>query len=165
MIESEPFNWFYFTSCCGSLRRKQARPEEFWSLIVEQWLLGRLRRRTFYSLAEVNAAIEELLARLNEERPIRRLGATRRRLLEEIDRPALKSSPAEPYEFCEWRVCGVGIDYHVDARAPRVLIFLFRNMQGHVRAQLPALAPKVEQSQPRWLLMSICLSRWDSPIE
>ena len=26
-------------------------------LIVERWLLGRLRRRTFYSLAEVNAAI------------------------------------------------------------------------------------------------------------
>ncbi len=43
-------------------------------LIVERWLLGRLRHRTFYSLAEVNAAIGELLTRLNEERPIRRLG-------------------------------------------------------------------------------------------
>ena len=30
-------------------------------LIVERWLLGRLRRRTFYSLAEVNAAIGEML--------------------------------------------------------------------------------------------------------
>jgi hypothetical protein len=29
----------------------------------------------------------------NEERPIRRLGVTRRQLLEEIDRPALKSLP------------------------------------------------------------------------
>ena len=47
-------------------------------LIVERWLLGRLRHRTFYSLAEVNAAIAELLRRLNEERPIRRLGVTRR---------------------------------------------------------------------------------------
>ena len=37
-------------------------------LIVERWLLGRLRHRTFYSLAEVNAAIGELLTRLNEER-------------------------------------------------------------------------------------------------
>lgn len=51
-------------------------------LVVERWLLGRLRHRTFYSLAEVNAAIGELLTRLNEERPIRRLGVTRRRLLE-----------------------------------------------------------------------------------
>ena len=60
-------------------------------LIVERWLLGRLRHRTFYSLAEVNAAIGELMTQLNEERPIRRLGVTRRQLLEEIDRPALKS--------------------------------------------------------------------------
>ena len=43
-------------------------------LIVERWLLGRLRHKTFYSLAEVNAAIGELLVQLNEERPIRRLG-------------------------------------------------------------------------------------------
>ena len=84
-------------------------------LIVERWLLGRLRHRIFYSLADVNAAIGELLKHLNEERPIRRLGVTRRQLLEEVDRSALKSLPAEAYEFCEWRVCRVGIDYHVDA--------------------------------------------------
>ena len=39
---------------------------------------------------------------------------TRRKLLEEIDRPALKGLPSEPYEYCEWRMCRVGIDYHVD---------------------------------------------------
>jgi transposase len=84
-------------------------------LIVERWLLGRLRHRTFYSLAEVNTAIGELSTHLNEERPLRRLGVTRRQLLEEIDRPALKALPTEPYEYCEWRACRVGIDYHVDA--------------------------------------------------
>lgn len=83
-------------------------------LIVERWLLGRLRHRIFHSLAEVNAAIGELLTHLNEEHPIRRLGATRRQLLEEIDRPALKPLPAEPYAFSEWRVRRVGIDYHVE---------------------------------------------------
>ncbi len=84
-------------------------------LIVERWLLGRLRHRTFYSLAEINMAIGELLTHLNEERPLRRLGATRRQLLEEVDRPALKALPTEPYEYCEWHACRVGIDYHVDA--------------------------------------------------
>jgi transposase len=83
-------------------------------LIVERWLIGRLRNRTFHSLAEVNAAIGELLRRLNEERPIRRLGRTRRQLLEELDRPALKPLPIEPYVFAEWRLRRVGIDYHVD---------------------------------------------------
>ena len=83
-------------------------------LIVERWLIGRLRDHRFYSLAELNAAIGELLKRLNEERPIRRLGVTRRQLLEELDRPALKPLPTEPYVFAEWRVRRVGIDYHVD---------------------------------------------------
>ena len=86
-------------------------------LIVERWLLGRLRHRIFYGLAEVNAAIAELMTQLNEVRPIRRLGVTRRQLLEQIDRPALKSLPTEPYEFSEWRTCRVGIDYHVEVAA------------------------------------------------
>jgi hypothetical protein len=34
-------------------------------LIIERWLLGRLRHRRFYSLAELNAAIGELLRQLN----------------------------------------------------------------------------------------------------
>jgi hypothetical protein len=62
-------------------------------LIIERWLLGRLRHRRFYSLTELNAAIGELLRQLNEERPIRRLGVTRRALLEELDRPHLKALP------------------------------------------------------------------------
>jgi transposase len=83
-------------------------------LVIERWILARLRYRRFYSLAELNAAIGELLKRLNEERPIRRLGRTRRQLLEELDRPALKPLPSEPYVFAEWRLCRVGIDYHVE---------------------------------------------------
>jgi len=83
-------------------------------LIVERWLLGRLRHRRFHGLAELNAAIGELLVQLNEGRPIRRLGRTRRQLLEELDRPRLKPLPAEPYSFAEWRVRRVGIDYHVE---------------------------------------------------
>src|ERR1700752_852234 len=86
-------------------------------LMVERWLLGRLRHRIFHSLAEVNAAIADLLTRLNEERPIRRLGLARRKLLEESDRPALKALPENPYVFAEWRICRVSIDYHVEVAA------------------------------------------------
>ena len=83
-------------------------------LIIERWLLGRLRKRVFYSLTELNKAIGEMLQQLNEVRLIRRLGVTRRQLLEELDRPQLKPLPAEPYVFAEWRARRVGIDYHVD---------------------------------------------------
>ena len=83
-------------------------------LIVEHYLLGRLRHRTFYSLAELNQAIEEMLADINGRRPLRRLGVTRQQLFEELDLPALKPLPAEPYVYAEWRVRRAGLDYHVE---------------------------------------------------
>ena len=82
-------------------------------LVVERWILARLRNRRFFSLAELNRAIAELVADLNA-RPMRRLGVSRRELFVELDHPALKPLPAEPYEYAEWRVRRVGLDYHVD---------------------------------------------------
>jgi hypothetical protein len=55
-----------------------------------------------------------LLRQLNDERPIRRLGVTRRALFEEIDRPNLNALPAEPHSVAEWRLRRVGVDYHVE---------------------------------------------------
>ena len=71
--------------------------------IVERWLLGRLRNRVWYGLAELNAAIADLLARLNDDRVMRRFGRTRRQLFEEIDAPRLKPLPATPYVLAQWR--------------------------------------------------------------
>ena len=82
-------------------------------LVVERWILARLRNRRFFSLSELNQAIAELVADLNA-RPMRRLGVSRRDLFLELDKPALKSLPAEPYEYAEWRLRRVGLDYHVD---------------------------------------------------
>ena len=82
-------------------------------LVVERWILARLRNRRFFSLSELNQAIAELVADLNA-RPMRRLGVSRRDLFVELDRPALKPLPAEPYEYAEWRVRRVAPDYHVD---------------------------------------------------
>src|SRR3954454_10589062 len=82
-------------------------------LVVERWILARLRHRRFFSLAELNRAIAALVTDLNA-RPMRRLGVSRRDLFRELDRPALKPLPAEPYEYAEWRVRRVGLDYHSD---------------------------------------------------
>ena len=82
--------------------------------VVERWLLGRLRNRTFYSLAELNEAILDLITRLNDVRVIRQYGKTRRALFEELDAPNLKPLPAEPWVHAEWRRCRVGIDYHIE---------------------------------------------------
>jgi transposase len=81
--------------------------------IVERWILARLRHRRFFSLAELNGAIRELVAELNA-RPMRHLGTSRRALFERLERAALLPLPAEPYAFAEWRRCRAGLDYHVE---------------------------------------------------
>src|ERR1700756_3216043 len=48
------------------------------------------------------------------DRVTRHLGASRRSLFDEIERPALKKLPVEPYVYAEWKECRVGIDYHVE---------------------------------------------------
>lgn len=81
---------------------------------VERWVLGRLRNRIFYGQDEVNAAIAECMAELNDVRVLRQFGRTRRQLFEEIDAPNLKQLPAEPWVYAEWKRCRVGFDYHIE---------------------------------------------------
>lgn len=83
-------------------------------LIAQRWILAVLRHRTFTSLAEMNAAIGELLEKLND-RLLRKIKKSRRELFESGDKPAAKPLPAKPYEFAEWRKATVNIDYHVAA--------------------------------------------------
>ena len=106
-------------------------------LIVERWLLGRLRRRIFHSLVDVDAALGELMVQLNDRQNLRRLGVTRRQLLEEVDRPVLNALPGEPYEYSEWRGCRVGIDYHVDIDAHYYSV-PYRFARAEVDARLTA---------------------------
>ena len=68
----------------------------------------------FYSLAELNAAIAELMADLNDCRIMRAYSQTRRQMFEAIDKPALKALPLGPYVFAEWRSRRAGLDYHVE---------------------------------------------------
>jgi len=79
-------------------------------LLVERWILAALRNRTFFSLAELNREIARLLDRLNA-RPFKKLPGSRQELFGQIDRPALRPLPAQPYEFAEWKKVRVNIDY------------------------------------------------------
>jgi hypothetical protein len=92
--------------------------------VVERWILARLRHRTFHSLFELNLAIRELLTALNE-RPFKKLPGSRRSQFEALDRPALRSLPAQPYEYAEWRKARVSLDFSPNlACARRRLTFL-----------------------------------------
>jgi transposase len=80
---------------------------------AERFILAALRNRTFFSLAELNAAITEKLTELNN-RKFQKLDASRRELFEQLDKPALKGLPAQPWEYAWWKRATVNIDYHIE---------------------------------------------------
>jgi transposase len=81
--------------------------------VATRWVIAKLRKRTFFSLAELNAAIRDCLEWINN-RVTRHLGASRRSLFEQIEKTALKPLPATEYVFAYWKQCRAGIDYHVE---------------------------------------------------
>ena len=82
-------------------------------LLVQRWILARLRNRTFFSLAELNRAIAELLAQLNA-RAFKKLPGCRASAFAQLDAPALKPLPATRYAIGRWKCAKVNIDYHVE---------------------------------------------------
>jgi transposase len=82
-------------------------------LLVQRWILASLRNRVFHSLDDLNAAIAELLERLNT-RPFQKLDGCRRSAFETIDRPALRPLPPTRWELARWKKARVNIDYHVE---------------------------------------------------
>jgi transposase len=106
---------------CALLAARPAHPRdkpkvENSVLVVERWILARLRNRRFFSLAELNGAIAQLLVELNE-RPFKKLPGCRRSAFEQIDAPALQPLPATRFELCSWKSAKVNIDYHVEFEA------------------------------------------------
>jgi transposase len=137
-------------------------------LLVERWILAALRNRTFFSLAELNTAIAELLGRLNE-RPFKKLPGSRRTLFESLEQPLLNPLPVEPYVFAQWKKVRVHIDYHVEferhyysvpytlARKQLQLrytastvecLYLGERVASHVRAHLPGRHTTVPEHMP-----------------
>lgn len=82
-------------------------------LLVERWILARLRHQSFFSLAELNAAIAVCLERLNT-RPFTKLPGCRRSQFDTVDAPALQPLPSAPYVYADWRMARVNLDSHVE---------------------------------------------------
>jgi len=97
---------------------------------AQTYILGRLRALTFFSLAECNEAIAAVMQRMNE-RPMRKIGVSRRQLFERIERAALKDLPAEDWEFAEWRRARVNLDYHIEVHD-----FLYSVPHALIRAEV-----------------------------
>lgn len=83
-------------------------------LIAERMILGALRDQIFFSLDELNAAIREVLKKLNGKQ-FQKLDVSRRELFEQVDRPAMRPLPVTRYEYGDWIKAKVNIDYHIEA--------------------------------------------------
>lgn len=150
-------------------RPKDKAKVEAGVLLVERWILARLRHQQFFSLAELNASIAELLTELNA-RPFRKLPGSRLSLYQSLDRPALSPLPATPYEFGTWKKARVSIDYHieierryysvpyqlvkceVEARISAHTVEIFyrnRRVAAHRRAPKPGYYTTVTEHMPR----------------
>jgi transposase len=81
--------------------------------VVERWIIAKLRDRTFFSVGELNRAIRPLLEEINA-RKMAHLEKSRRELFEELDQPALRPLPEQPYEYAISKIARVNIDYHID---------------------------------------------------
>jgi transposase len=81
--------------------------------LVERWIIAALRKQRFTSLGDLNEAIGELVEAVNAK-PFKKLEGSRASLFTELDQPALRALPADPYEFAAWRAAKVNIDYHVE---------------------------------------------------
>ena len=73
---------------------------------------AKLRDIVFYSLDDLNEAIDRLLTELNE-RPFQKLEGNRRQAFLEIDKPALKPLPSQQYEMAIYKSAKVHLDYHI----------------------------------------------------
>ena len=125
--------------------------------IVERWILARLRRQTFFSLAELNRCIQVLLQELNA-RPFKQLPGNRIEAFQSLDKPALNPLPTQAYRFVDIEPVKVNIDYHVqyqqhhysvphhyvgetlELHASESLITIYfrqRQVASHPRAQRP----------------------------
>lgn len=94
-------------------RPKDKSKAENGVLVVERWILARLRNTTFFSLGQLNDAIALLLEDLNN-RPFKKLPGSRRSLFEQIEKDKLVPLPSQAYQYQHVRNARVHVDYHIE---------------------------------------------------
>lgn len=159
-------------------------------LVVQRWVLARLRNQTFFSLGELNERIAELIEELNN-RIMRAYGKSRRELYESLDKPALKPLAGQRFCYGQWKLdvtvnidyC-VNIDFHnysvpyqfqgekMDARMGGMTVEIFRKgkrIASHLRSFrrggftiAPEHMPKSHQQHLKWTPSR--LIRWGDTI-
>ena len=80
--------------------------------LVSQQILAALRNRSFFSFTELNRAIREKLAELND-RPFQKKMGSRRSTFLGQEKSLLMPLPAAPFELATWKQATVQFNYHI----------------------------------------------------
>ena len=118
---------------CAILPARARKPQDKSAVentvkIVRRWILMRLRGRTFETLEELNAEIRRLVDEANA-REFQKMPGSRLSRFQELDKPALKPLPSQPYEYREFRTAHVSPQYHVEVGGSRYSVpYRFANM-------------------------------------
>jgi len=139
------------------VRKPKDKPKvEVGVQIVERWILAALRNQTFFSLPELNQTIQALVAKLNQ-RPFKKLPGSRSEVFKSQEQTALKPLPLTPYDYAEWKVVRVHIDYHVEIEGHYYSVphqFVKQQLDARIAANTIELYSKGQRvaSHPRsWL--------------
>jgi transposase len=79
--------------------------------IVTRQILAAIRNMTFTSIGELNEVIKKRVIILNNQ-SFQKMDTNRRKLFEEIDKPALKLLPLSRYQNATWKKATINVDYH-----------------------------------------------------
>ena len=85
--------------------------------IAERQILAALRDRRFFSVGELNTAIQPLLTQLNAQ-PFQKLEGSRNSWFETLEKGRLLPLPATAFELATGSRAKVNIDYHVVVEKP-----------------------------------------------
>jgi hypothetical protein len=80
--------------------------------IISTWILAALRNQKYFSLPELNEAIQDKLAIFNSK-PFQKKAGSRLSAFLEEERSALQPLPVTPYELAIWKTAIVQFNYHI----------------------------------------------------
>lgn len=80
--------------------------------IVSTWIIAALRNETFFSLNELNEAIQQKLEEYNQK-PFQKKTGSRKLAFMEEEKFALLPLPVKQYELATWKTATVPLDYHI----------------------------------------------------
>lgn len=138
-------------------------------LIAERRILAALRDQRFFTVEELNQALNPLLARINAQ-PFQKLPGSRDQWFEEHEKSQLLALPTTPFELAYWSQAKANIDYHVavdkhyysvpytlihqvlDVRLTARTVELFAQGQrvaSHLRSHQPGQCTTVAEHRPK----------------